>query len=44
MKTIVITGASDGIGAEMARQPWPVTPQQAATWAFNPDTQTWSKP
>lgn len=30
--------------AELARQPWPVTPQQAATWAFNPDTQTWSRP
>jgi hypothetical protein len=30
--------------AELARQPWPVTPQQAATWAFNPDTQSWSRP
>lgn len=30
--------------AELARQPWPITPQQAATWAFNPDTQSWSKP
>jgi hypothetical protein len=30
--------------AEAARQPWPTTPQQAATWAFNPDSQTWSRP
>ncbi len=30
--------------AEASRQPWPVTPQQAATWAFNPDTQSWSRP
>ena len=30
--------------AELARQPWPSTPQQAATWAFNPDAQTWSRP
>lgn len=29
---------------ELARQPWPGTPQQAASWAFNPDTQTWSRP
>ena len=29
---------------EASRQPWPVTPQQAATWAFNPDTQSWSRP
>jgi hypothetical protein len=27
---------------ELARRPWPVTPQQAASWSFNPDTQTWS--
>ena len=30
--------------AELARQPWPMTPQQAAAWSFNPDAQTWSKP
>lgn len=30
--------------AELARKPWPTTPQQAATWAFNPDAQTWSRP
>ena len=29
---------------ELARNPWPTTPQQAAVWAFNPDTQTWSRP
>ena len=29
---------------ELARKPWPTTPQQAATWAFNPDTQSWSRP
>ncbi len=28
--------------AELARQPWPVTPEQAAAWLFNPDTQRWS--
>lgn len=30
--------------AELARRPWPATPQQAAAWAFNPDTQVWSAP
>ncbi|HLL10700.1 MAG TPA: hypothetical protein VK570_06565, partial [Rubrivivax sp.] len=30
--------------AELARRPWPTTPEQAATWAFNPDTQVWSTP
>ncbi len=30
--------------AELARQPWPATPQEAARWAFNPDTQVWSRP
>ena len=30
--------------AELARQPWPATPEQAATWAFDPSSQTWSKP
>ena len=29
--------------AEMARKPWPTTPQQAASWTFNPDTQVWSR-
>ena len=27
---------------ERARRPWPTTPQQAASWTFNPDTQVWS--
>jgi hypothetical protein len=30
--------------AEAARKPWPATRQEAASWSFNPDTQTWSKP
>ena len=30
--------------AEAARKPWPVSPQEAASWSFNPSSQTWSKP
>jgi hypothetical protein len=30
--------------AERARQPWPTTPEQAATWVFDPSAQTWSRP
>lgn len=30
--------------AEAAKTPWPATPSEAATWRFNPDAQTWSKP
>ena len=30
--------------AEAARKPWPATPEQAQTWRFNPDSQTWSRP
>ena len=30
--------------AELARKPWPSTPQEAASWRFDADTQTWSKP
>ena len=29
---------------ELARKPWPVTPQQAAAWSFNPDAQVWTRP
>mgnify|MGYP000909647038 FL=1 len=29
---------------ELAKQPWPSTPEQAKTWAFNPSTQTWVRP
>ena len=29
--------------AEAARRPWPATPEQARTWRFNPDSQTWSR-
>jgi hypothetical protein len=28
---------------EMARQPWPSTPQEAQAWAFDPAAQTWTK-
>ena len=30
--------------AELARRPWPATPQQAGSWLFDPGTQTWSQP
>ena len=30
--------------AEASRLPWPVSPQEAATWRFDPSSQTWSKP
>ncbi len=30
--------------AELARRPWPATPQQAGNWLFDPGTQTWSQP
>jgi len=30
--------------AEAARKPWPVTPEQAQTWRFNADAQTWTRP
>ena len=29
--------------AELGVRPWPVSLQQAGSWAFNPDTQTWSR-
>lgn len=29
---------------EAARNPWPVTPEQAQNWRFNADAQTWSRP
>lgn len=29
---------------EAARKPWPSSAAQASQWAFNPDTQTWSRP
>jgi hypothetical protein len=29
---------------EAERKPWPATPQEAATWSFNFDQQSWSKP
>lgn len=29
---------------EMANQPWPATPEQAATWGFDPLAQRWVKP
>ena len=30
--------------AELARKPWPSTPQEAASWRFDADPQSWSKP
>ncbi len=30
--------------AELARRPWPTTPQQAAAWHFDPIGQVWSRP
>ena len=29
--------------AELANKPWPTTPGESATWAFNPGNQTWVK-
>ena len=29
---------------ELARVPWPTTPQQAAAWAFDPIAQVWTRP
>jgi hypothetical protein len=29
---------------ELARKPWPATPQEAQAWAFDPTAQTWTKP
>ena len=29
--------------AELANKPWPTTPAESATWAFNPGDQTWIK-
>jgi hypothetical protein len=29
--------------AELANKTWPRTPQEAASWAFEPATQTWTK-
>ena len=29
---------------EQARKPWPATPQEAASWYFNVDSPTWSRP
>ena len=29
---------------ERARKPWPTTPEQAASWRFDPVAQRWSKP
>jgi hypothetical protein len=30
--------------AEQARKPWPSSAQEAATWSFNFDSQTWTRP
>ena len=28
---------------ELARRPWPTTPEQAARWLFDPQEQTWTR-
>ena len=28
---------------ELARRPWPTTPEEAARWTFDPATQTWTR-
>lgn len=28
---------------ELAKRPWPTTPEEAARWTFDPATQTWSR-
>ena len=30
--------------SEIARKPWPTTVQEAQTWSFNDNSQTWTKP
>ena len=30
--------------AELAKKPWPTTPEQARTWVFDSTMQTWSRP
>lgn len=30
--------------AELAKKPWPATPEQAQTWVFDSTMQRWSKP
>ena len=30
--------------AELAKKPWPATPEQAQTWVFDSSLQRWSKP
>jgi hypothetical protein len=30
--------------AELAKQPWPTSPEQARAWVFDPTLQRWSKP
>ena len=28
---------------ELAKRPWPTTPEEAARWAFDPLEQTWTR-
>ena len=30
--------------AELANEPWPTSPAEAATWRFNPASQRWARP
>ena len=51
---LVVHYTLDGVGnvldvwvltpSELARRPWPTTPEQAATWQFDPAAQAWSRP
>ena len=29
---------------ELAKRPWPVTPEEAQSWVFDPIAQTWTRP
>jgi hypothetical protein len=53
-QTLAVNYTIDGAGelrdvwiltdAELAKKPWPTTPEQAQTWIFDPTLQRWSKP
>ena len=53
-QTLAVNYTLDGAGelrdvwilteAELAKKPWPATPQEAQTWVFDSTMQRWSKP
>ena len=53
-QTLAVNYTLDGVGelrdvwilteAELAKKPWPTTPQEAQTWVFDSTMQRWSKP